>query len=223
MSHFYGGISGNRGPATRQGSKDSGYSAYAQGYGSRISVSFHYNERDDCDSASISISGGWASQARGRGIGFNDIDAVVEALDSGDPKIEKIWQRIQSEFDKLESEARPALDRAAKAREKEERRQRREERELAARIKELRDSITHAERHYYVAIIQGLTEDERMEIYPTDDKIDDDIVRTYGRPEPYRDERGHLIVGQRAGGTWGRLRLYDVTAAVEVEELLDVS
>ena len=40
MATFYGGISGNRGDATRQGSKDSGMQVYAQSYDSRITVNY---------------------------------------------------------------------------------------------------------------------------------------------------------------------------------------
>ena len=61
------------------GTKDSGFDAYAQGYGSRISVGFHYNRETDHDDASIVISGGWNSNARGRGLFLPDIDAVVAA------------------------------------------------------------------------------------------------------------------------------------------------
>ena len=49
MSHFYGYIHGNRGEATRCGTKDSGYTAWAQGWEGRISISLWYNETDDVD------------------------------------------------------------------------------------------------------------------------------------------------------------------------------
>ena len=32
-----------------------------------------------------------------------------------------------------------------------------------------------------------------------------------------RNEAGHLIVGHRPGGTWGRLTMFDITAGEEVE------
>jgi predicted nucleotidyltransferase len=216
MSHFYGGIHGARGPATRMGTKSSGFEAYAQGYGSRISVSFHYNNSQDCDAAGISISGGYNSGARTKYIGFSDIDLVVEALDSGDPKIEKLWGQVHEAFDKIEAEAPKALERARKAREREVRRQRKEEREKAKRLAELRETVTHTERHFYVSLVVGMDEEDRMEFFSTDDKIDDHMFDT-NRPEPYRNEDGHLIVGHRAGGSWGRLTMFDITAGKEVE------
>ena len=105
MAHFYGGIHGHRGPATRMGSKDSGIEVYAQGYGSRIGVSFHYNRSEECDAAGINIGGGYTSGAGSKYIGFSDIDLVVEALDCGDPKINKLWEQARAAFDKIEAEA----------------------------------------------------------------------------------------------------------------------
>lgn len=118
MAHFYGGITGSRGPATRQGTKESGFSAYAQGWGSRLTVGFHYNATADQDDAAIMIGGGPSSHAGSRSIHLPDIDSIVTALDSGDPKIQKIWQRIQGEFDKLADEAHPAVLRAERKRER---------------------------------------------------------------------------------------------------------
>jgi hypothetical protein len=137
MRHFYGGISGSRGPATRMGTKDSGFDSYAQGYGSRISVSFHYNRETEHDDASVMIGGGYTSHARGRAIYLPDIDAVVQALDCGDPKIARIWDRIQCEFDKLVGEAPTAIARQERKREREVR----EERRLQKRLEVERQQI----------------------------------------------------------------------------------
>jgi hypothetical protein len=38
MSHFYGSVKGNRGEATRGGSKRSGYTSYCAGWGGGIEV-----------------------------------------------------------------------------------------------------------------------------------------------------------------------------------------
>jgi hypothetical protein len=129
MSHFYAGIHGSRGPATRQGTKESGISAYAQGWQSRLAVGFHYNATADQDDGAIQIGGGPSGSSSTRSIHLPDIDSIVAALDSGDPKIQKIWERIQGEFDKLSDEAHPAVlrtqrrqERAAKAQERERRR-----------------------------------------------------------------------------------------------------
>lgn len=49
MAHFIGGIQGNRGAASRLGSKGSGIEAYAQGWHSGVHVYGHYNEREERD------------------------------------------------------------------------------------------------------------------------------------------------------------------------------
>jgi hypothetical protein len=143
MSHFYAGISGSRGPATRQGTKDSGIDGYVQGYGSRLSVGMHYNRETEHDDASIMIGGGYTSNARGRGIFLPDVDSVVHALDSGDPKIARIWDRIQAEFDKLVAEAPTAIVRQERKREREAR----EEKRLMKRLE--------AERKQIIATLDG--------------------------------------------------------------------
>lgn len=137
MSHFYSGISGSRGPATRQGTKESGIDAYAQGYGSRISVSMHYNRETEHDDASVMIGGGYTSYARGRAIHLPDVDAIVQALDSGDPKIARIWDRIQTEFDKLVSESPTAIVRQERKREREAREEQRLQKRMDAERKQI--------------------------------------------------------------------------------------
>jgi hypothetical protein len=146
MAHFYGGISGSRGPATRMGTKDSGFDAYAQGYGSRISVSFHHNRETDHDDASVMIGGGYTSHARGRAIYLPDVDAVVMALDSGDPKIARIWDRIQGEFDKLVSEAPTAIARQERKREREAREEQRLQKRLEAERKQIIATLDGTEK-----------------------------------------------------------------------------
>ena len=141
MAHFYGGIHGARGPATRQGTKESGFSAYAQGWQSRLSVGFHYNGTADQDDAAIQISGGPSSHASTRSIHLPDIDSIVKALDSGDPKIQKIWERIQSEFDKLAHEAHPAVLRTEAKQERESKAEERERRRLAKQRNEIIASL----------------------------------------------------------------------------------
>ena len=39
MAHFYGGVSGNRGPATRTGTKNSGLQVFANGWNAGVEVS----------------------------------------------------------------------------------------------------------------------------------------------------------------------------------------
>jgi hypothetical protein len=144
MSHFYAGISGSRGPATRQGTKDSGISCYVQGYGSRISAGMHYNRTEERNDASIVLGGGYTSDSGQRAIYLPDIDAITHALDSGDPKIMKIWERIQNEFDKLSSESPSAIVRQERKREREAREERKEMERLAAQRKEIIDTLDGA-------------------------------------------------------------------------------
>jgi hypothetical protein len=146
MAHFYGGISGSRGPATRMGTKDSGFDCYAQGYGSRISVSFHHNRETEHDDASVMIGGGYTSHARGRAIYLPDVDAIVQALDSGDPKIARIWDRIQAEFDKLVSEAPTAIVRQERKREREVREEKRLQKRLEAERKQIIATLDGTEK-----------------------------------------------------------------------------
>jgi hypothetical protein len=128
------------------GTKDSGFDAYAQGYGSRISVSFHHNRETEHDDASIMIGGGYTSGARGRGIFLPDVDAIVSALDSGDPKIARIWDRIQGEFDKLVSEAPTAIMRQERKREREVRAAAREAKRLEEERKQILATMDGTEK-----------------------------------------------------------------------------
>lgn len=137
ISHFYAGISGSRGPATRAGTKDSGISGYVQGYGSRISIGMHYNKTEERDDGSVVIGGGYSSNADHKAISLPDIDAIVQALDSGDPKVARIWDRIQNEFDRLASEAPAAIARQDRAREREAREERKELERLAGERREI--------------------------------------------------------------------------------------
>lgn len=58
MSHFYGGIKGGRGPATRCGFKNSGYHAYAQGWQGGVQVYLFHNDEKDEDRFVIFLDGG---------------------------------------------------------------------------------------------------------------------------------------------------------------------
>jgi hypothetical protein len=144
MSHFYAGIAGSRGPATRQGTKESGISGYVQGYGSRISVGMHYNRTEERDDGSVVIGGGYTSNAGQKAIYLPDIDAVVLALNSGDPKVARIWERIQNEFDRLSSEAPAAIARQERKREREVKEERKEMERLAAERRAIIDTLDGA-------------------------------------------------------------------------------
>lgn len=118
MATFYGGVSGNRGDATRQGSKDSGMRVYAQSYDSRITVDYGRYQPHDADEeqtiAHVTLGGGWTTYYRDHTLTFNP-DVVAEALDTGDERVKRIWERIEREFDRLNTEAPRAIKRARKA------------------------------------------------------------------------------------------------------------
>jgi len=55
MSHFYGIISGNRGEATRGGSRDSGYRATAASWQGSVQVYLHHNADTGIDEARVTL------------------------------------------------------------------------------------------------------------------------------------------------------------------------
>ncbi len=56
MSHFYGGVCGNRGPATRGGSKQSGYHSYARSREGQVDVYLWHNARTGKDEWRVVVS-----------------------------------------------------------------------------------------------------------------------------------------------------------------------
>jgi hypothetical protein len=115
MAHFYGFIQGQAGDATRMGSKNSGYSAWAQSHEGRIRVELRHNDYGETerDEATISIEGGYSAYSVGTSyLPTFDLTAVPAALSCGDPKVDRIWERIRTDFAKLDAEAPKALKRA---------------------------------------------------------------------------------------------------------------
>lgn len=49
MAQFYGGVEGNRGEATRLGTKSSGLTTFASGWGGQVTVSMWHDDREDRD------------------------------------------------------------------------------------------------------------------------------------------------------------------------------
>lgn len=76
MAHFYGEIQGNRGEATRMGTKDSGFRGHIRGWHVGGSINCHYNESKDRDEISIYATKG------SNGYGSEHLADVIE-LDSG--------------------------------------------------------------------------------------------------------------------------------------------
>ena len=114
MATFYGGVSGNRGEATRQGSKESGLRVYAQSYNSRVTVNYGL-DRDDEAMAHVTLGGGWTTYHRDHTLTFNP-DVLAEALDIGDDKMNDMWDRVEALFKRMNEEAPKALKRAERKR-----------------------------------------------------------------------------------------------------------
>ena len=58
MAHFYADIQGDRGTATRTGTKNSGINGHIRGWGSGINIRAIYNSETNKDIFLISITGG---------------------------------------------------------------------------------------------------------------------------------------------------------------------
>jgi hypothetical protein len=81
MSHFYGVIQGNRGDATRGGSKGSGLTATAASWAGAITVELAHNELTGKDTFSV-----WQKKWHGKGInGFAPLaEGVIGEQDSAE-------------------------------------------------------------------------------------------------------------------------------------------
>lgn len=101
------------------GNKGSGFRAWAQTWISRVTISLWCDETDDDKThATLSFGGGGSSGYSGRSLGFCP-DELVAALDANDPKINKIWARIERDFKRLDTEAPKAIARRDRRREQE--------------------------------------------------------------------------------------------------------
>jgi hypothetical protein len=58
MAHFYASIQGNRGGATRMGTKTLGMDAHIRGWNLGASVCLHYDKEKETDILVIEITGG---------------------------------------------------------------------------------------------------------------------------------------------------------------------
>ena len=72
MAHFYADIQGNRGEATRMGSKDSGINGHIRGWGSgaRVQCSVDRDGNDVVDVYATSGSGSYGQRNKGKAIGL---------------------------------------------------------------------------------------------------------------------------------------------------------
>ncbi len=102
MSHFYGTLQGNRGEATRCGSKASGVTTYAAGWGGAVRVTVY--EQDGEDRYSVSLTPWQSSGGQSRLLAEGKLDATEEVT----PPTEDIWKQIREFSD--ECEARQGTD-----------------------------------------------------------------------------------------------------------------
>lgn len=75
MSHFYGGVRGGRGEATRCGSKRAGIQAYAKSWVTCVKVHYSYDE------------------------GVDSIRVVARDIDSGSSKV--LWKGTETDLLRL--------------------------------------------------------------------------------------------------------------------------
>ena len=69
MAQFYGDLQGNRGQATRMGTKSSGISGHLRGWNIGARVFVGYNEDKDRDEVTISITHGSNGAGYSKGLG----------------------------------------------------------------------------------------------------------------------------------------------------------
>lgn len=81
MSTFYGTIEGQRGPATRCGSRSSGIRAAAQSWDGSVIVNLNYTERDGEDILMVGINTSDGSSAYGHNIWHGSYEEFVELLE----------------------------------------------------------------------------------------------------------------------------------------------
>lgn len=69
MGHFYGGVHGNRGEATRLGTKNSGLKAFANGWDIGVDVKLRYDKEKDEDVVYVTLTSGSAGNASSKSLG----------------------------------------------------------------------------------------------------------------------------------------------------------
>lgn len=81
MSTFYGTVEGQRGPATRCGSRSSGIRTAAQSWDGSVIVNLSYSERDGEDTLMVDINTSENSSAYGHNIWNGTYDEFVRLLE----------------------------------------------------------------------------------------------------------------------------------------------
>jgi len=208
MSRYVGGVEGKGRMVQRVGTQRSGMKVHAASGESRVDVELHGGPGFDW--ANISIYG---ERGRHHLPGFN-LELVAAALDSGDPKTLRIWNRIQSDIRRLHDDAPKAIKRA-------ERRRRNEEeaaqREHALRLETQRafaETITDAEAEHFIALT-GLTNDESDR-----EALLARAKHAAASPEVMEPRRkdGHLFVATIIGIGWdSSVKFLNLTDGIEVD------
>lgn len=200
MAHFYSGIQGQAGEATRMGSKASGISGYVQSWGARLTVSMDHNSHHDTDTAHFRLHDGPSNHDGGAlSMTFRDATTIVNALGTGDKKINAIRERIYREVERLNEEAPKAVKRAKRKAEAERKRQFREEQ---AKIKTQKDIIRDMQPEEKARIVRLLN-------------VELDREGNFEDYEPLlraniREAESHIVIDAKLG-QWHRVS-FDVTA-----------
>lgn len=215
MAHFFGGVSGQAGEATRLGSKRSGIGAYVQNTGVRLTVDLHHVESSGKDIATLGMTGGWSTYYRSRTVRMNDAATILAALDAGDERMARIWKRIEGEFAKLDAEAPKALKRAERKRKAREREIERERIAERARLHAMADTITDTEREHYCSLL-GYDMSDRADMGIEDfEGMNWHILR---RGDVYRTPKGDLILEIERNRFEDPIRTYNLTTGDEIAQ-----
>jgi hypothetical protein len=81
MSHFYGSVQGNRGEATRGGSKDSGIFGHIRGWNVGVRVDVDHDENEGQDIVTVRSTGG-SNSSSGEVICYIYQDGTIKYADA---------------------------------------------------------------------------------------------------------------------------------------------
>jgi len=178
MAHFYGGVQGQAGEATRMGSQRSGMRSYIQTWTARIQTSlWHASDGTDC--ATVTFTGGpSSSDVSSRSISIDDVNMFVKALSCGDPVIDRKWDKVVELIGQIEAEAEERCKRAEEQQDRDRRKAEKEQR----RKERARD--------------QWVNSDDGKQVFTAFYEKVEKIVREMRQP----DEDGHGLSGPTGWG-----------------------
>lgn len=79
MAHFYGTLSGSRGPASRMGTKNSGLTSQAAGWQGCIETTIWHNEKTGKDMFRVELKPWQNSGGNSRTLAEGELDAKAQA------------------------------------------------------------------------------------------------------------------------------------------------